>query len=68
MNASLDLGPRTSSIVAWIERAVGEGARVVGIGAMPRSSTEKHVVEVALGESWARFEGYVERLLAEWQR
>ena len=50
MNASIDLGPRTSSIVAWIERAVGESARVVGIGVMPRSSTEKHVVEVALGE------------------
>ena len=50
MNANLALGPRTSSIVAWIERAMGQGARVVGIEAMPRSSTEKHRIEVALGD------------------
>ena len=54
MRANIDLGPRTSSIVAWIERAMGQGARVVGSEAMPRSSTEKHRIEVALGNGSSR--------------
>ena len=54
MNANVDLGPRGPNIVAWIERAMGQGARVVGSEVMPRSSTEKHLIDVTLGDGSSR--------------
>ena len=39
-------GPRDPRVVAWIEDAVGRGARFVSAEAMPASSTEKHLIRV----------------------
>ena len=39
-------GPRDPGVVAWIEDAVGRGARFVSAEAMPASSTEKHLIRV----------------------
>ncbi len=38
-------------VVAWIERSVGEGARLLSAEPMATSSTEKHVISVSYGGS-----------------
>ena len=40
--------PESAPVLAWIERSVGPGARVLRADALPASSTAKHLVEVAL--------------------
>ena len=38
--------PRDPRVVAWIEQAVGSGARVVSVEEMPTSATAKHAITV----------------------
>jgi aminoglycoside phosphotransferase (APT) family kinase protein len=40
--------PQAPPVVAWIERSVGPGARVVRVDAMPASGTAKHRIQVDL--------------------
>jgi aminoglycoside phosphotransferase (APT) family kinase protein len=41
------VGTLAADVVAWVERAIGPGARVVGVTRLPPSSTEKDLIEVA---------------------
>ncbi len=41
-----DWEPHDPAVVAWIERAVGHGSRLVSAARMPASSTEKHLIRV----------------------
>lgn len=46
--------PNDPAVLAWIERALGDGARVVRVVDMPASSTAKHRIEVALADGSER--------------
>jgi aminoglycoside phosphotransferase (APT) family kinase protein len=46
--------PRASTIVAWIERSMGPGARVDRIEALPESATAKHRIDVVLEDGSTR--------------
>ena len=46
--------PETGPVVAWIERSMGPGARVVQVEAMPVSATAKHLVTVGFRDGSRR--------------
>lgn len=46
--------PNASSVIAWIERSVGPDARVVRIDRLQVSATEKHIIQVLVGDGSKR--------------
>jgi aminoglycoside phosphotransferase (APT) family kinase protein len=50
----VDWIPEAPAAIPWIQRAVGPGARVVRVEAMPPSSTTMHLAEVALPDGSIR--------------